>query len=240
MKTVAIIQARLGSTRLPGKVLLPLAGRPMLAHVIERTRRAQRVDEVLVATTTNTGDAPLVAFCREVGCAVFRGSEPDVLDRYFQAAQNHAATTIVRITSDCPLIDPGVIDAVLTKLAETGADYASNIAPDRTFPRGLDTEAFPFTTLERFWKEASEPAEREHVTAHIYRHPERFRLASVAHAQDESAHRWTVDTAEDYALAERIFAHLGDRHFSWQEALAAVEAHPEWTELNAHIAQKTY
>lgn len=238
MKTVAIIQARLGSTRLPGKVLLPLAGQPMLAHVIERTRRAARVDEVLVATTTNPGDEPLVEFCREFGCALFRGDEQDVLDRYLQAARAHAATNVVRITSDCPLIDPAVIDAVLAALAESDADYASNIAPSRTYPRGLDTEAFPFATLERCWREASEPANREHVTAHIYRHPELFRLTCITHDRDESAHRWTVDTAEDYALAERIYAHFGHNRFGWEEAIAVVEAHPEWRELNAHVLQK--
>lgn len=240
MKTVAIIQARLGSTRLPGKVLLPLAGRPMLAHVIERVRRASRVDEVLVATTTNPGDAPLVAFCREAGCAVFRGDEQDVLDRYFQAARTHEATTVVRITSDCPLIDPAIIDAVLGTLAATGADYASNIAPTRTFPRGLDTEAFPFATLERCWHEASEPASREHVTAHIYRNSDRFRLASVTHERDESAHRWTVDTPEDYELVGRIYAFFGHNRFGWEEALAVLAAHPDWAETNAHIVQKAH
>lgn len=238
MKTVAIIQARLGSTRLPGKVLLPLAGRPMLAQVIERVGRASSVDEVLVATTTNPGDAPLVELCRELGYASFRGDEHDVLDRYFQAARTRAATTVVRVTSDCPLIDPAVIDAVLATLAESGADYASNIAPQRTYPRGLDTEAFSFATLERCWREASAPASREHVTAHIYQHPDRFRLASVTHERDESAHRWTVDTADDYALVKRIYAHFGHNRFAWQDVLAVVEAHPEWRALNAHVLQK--
>lgn len=238
--TVAIIQARMGSTRLPGKVLRPLAGRPMLEHVIERVRRAARVDEVLVATTTNPEDAEIMALCQELGCASFRGDEQDVLDRYYQAARASAATVVVRITSDCPLIDPAIIDEVLTVLVKSGADYASNIAPTRTFPRGLDTEAFTFTTLERCWREASEPASREHVTAYIYRHPERFRLAGVTHEGDESAHRWTVDTAEDYALAGRLCTHFGHNRFGWQEALAAVEAHPEWTGLNAHIEQKAH
>lgn len=239
-KTVAIIQARLGSTRLPGKVLLPLAGRPMLEHVIERVRRAARVDEVLVATTTIAEDTEIVALCQQFDCASFRGDEHDVLDRYFRAAQASGASTIVRITSDCPLIDPSIIDAVLTALAESGSDYASNIAPPRTFPRGLDTEAFTFAALERCWSEASEPASREHVTAHIHRHPEHFRLECVTHPVDYSAHRWTVDTPEDYALAERIYAHFGDNRFSWEEALAAVEAHPEWSALNAHVRQKVH
>ncbi len=240
MKTVAIIQARLGSTRLPRKVLLPLAGEPMLAQVIARVRRASCVDEVLVATTTNPEDAEIVELCRQIGCASFRGDAQDVLDRYYQAAAGSGAKVIVRITSDCPLIDPSVIDEVVTELLKSGADYASNIAPTRTFPRGLDTEAFTFTTLDRCWHEASEPGSREHVTAFIYRHPERFRLASVTHEHDESAHRWTVDTTEDYALAERLYAHFGHNRFGWQEALAAVEAHPEWTGVNAHVVQKAH
>jgi spore coat polysaccharide biosynthesis protein SpsF len=240
LKTVAIIQARLGSTRLPRKVLLPLAGRPMLAHVIERVRRATRVDEVLVATTTNEADAEIVGLCEELDCPSFRGDEQDVLDRYFQAAKARDASNVVRVTSDCPVIDPAIIDDVLGALADTGADYASNIAPRRTFPRGLDTEAFTFATLERCWREATEPSSREHVTAFIYRHSEFFSLECVTHFKDCSAHRWTVDTPEDYALVERVYRHFGHNRFLWQDVLALLELHPDWANLNADIQQKTH
>jgi spore coat polysaccharide biosynthesis protein SpsF len=240
LKTVAIIQARLGSTRLPRKVLLPLAGRPMLAHVVERVRRATRVDEVLVATTTNPADHEIVELCNELGCSCFRGDEHDVLDRYFQATKASAASTVVRITSDCPLIDPTVIDQVLDALVESAADYASNIAPRRTFPRGLDTEAFTAATLERCWRDATEPSSREHVTAFIYRHPERFRLECVSHSEDCSAHRWTVDTPEDYALIERIYRHFGHNLFGWKDVLTLLESHPDWVDLNADVPQKTH
>jgi spore coat polysaccharide biosynthesis protein SpsF len=237
---VAIIQARMGSTRLPGKVLRSLAGRPMLAHVIERTRRATRVDRVMVATTTEARDQEIETLCAELKCPCFRGDENDVLDRYHQAALSQQASVVVRITSDCPLIDPGIIDRVLAELEESRADYCSNVAPVRTFPRGLDTEAFTFAALDRSWREAADAGSREHVTAFIYRHTEQFRIHGITHVHDESAHRWTVDTPEDYALVERIYAHFGRNNFRWEEVLALVAANPEWENLNAHVEQKAH
>jgi spore coat polysaccharide biosynthesis protein SpsF len=238
--TTAIIQARMSSTRLPGKVLLDLAGEPMLARVVERTRRAQTIDRVVVATTVEPEDEPIVELCRSRGWAVSRGSRDDVLDRYYEAAVADGADPIVRITSDCPLLDPGVIDLVVRRLT-AGVDYASNINPRRTYPRGLDVEAFPFAGLATAWQEACDPSSREHVTPFFYRHPERFRLALVESDRPASAdHRWSVDTPEDYELMRRIAEHFGKNDFGWLDVLKLLEEHPEWIELNRHIAQKTH
>jgi spore coat polysaccharide biosynthesis protein SpsF len=239
MSTVAIIQARMGSERLPGKVLVDIVGEPMLAHVVTRTDRARMVDRVVVATTDASADDPVEVLCRRRGWACFRGSEGDVLDRYYQAAVEHAAATVVRITGDCPLIDPGEIDRVVREYRSGGPfDYTSNWLPPRTFPRGLDTEAFRFDALGRAWREDDNPAWREHVTQYIRRHPERFRLRAVVDDMDRSAIRWTVDTAEDLELVQTMFEHFGHDRFSWRDALAAYEAHPAWARLNRDVAQK--
>lgn len=238
MKTVAIVQARMGSTRLPGKVLLDLAGEPMLARVVSRLRRARRVDAIVVATSTLASDAPIVELCAARGWACFRGSEDDVLDRYAGAARSSAADIIVRITSDCPLIDPGVVDEVCAAFA---GDYACNFHPRRTFPRGLDTEVFSRAALERCHREATAPGEREHVTAYIYRHPEFFDLRGVtAEGGDWSGVRWTVDTPADWAAVQAVYRHFGHDAFTWHEALEAWEAHPAWHELNRHVEQKAH
>ena len=238
--TTAIIQARMSSTRLPGKVLLDLAGEPMLARVVARTKRAKTIDRTIVATTVEPEDEPIVALCRARGWAVSRGSRDDVLDRYYQAAVADGADPIVRITSDCPLIDPGVIDRVVRQLT-AGVDYASNINPTRSFPRGLDVEVFTFASLAAAWGEASDSSSREHVTPFLYRHPERFRIALVESERPEAAdHRWSVDTPEDYELMRRILARFGDQKFGWLDVLELLDRHPDWIELNRHIAQKTH
>ena len=237
MKVVAIIQARMGSTRLPGKVLLDLAGEPMLARVVARVRRARRVDEVLVATTTETPDDALAALCAERGWLCFRGSETDVLDRYYQAASGRGAEVVVRITSDCPLIDPAVIDAAIEGRELQQADYCANVLR-RTYPRGLDVEVFIFAALETAWREDDKPEWREHVTQFILRHPERFGLTNMSHDEDHSDRRWTVDTPEDFELMEKIYGHFGHDEFSWQEVLALLALHPQWNEINRHIEQK--
>lgn len=238
MTTVAIIQARMGSTRLPGKTLRPLAGEPMLARVVNRTRRARRIEKVVVATTESARDEPIVTFCRERGWPCFRGSEEDVLDRYHAAAVAHGADPIVRITSDCPLIDSALVDGVLAAYAEGGCDYASNSLEPRTYPRGLDTEVVARSALDAAWREDRDPRWREHVTPFIYRHPERFRLRRIANDQDLSFHRWTVDTEEDYALVSRIYDALDGEAFGWKEVLALLEQHPDWMELNRGVHQK--
>ena len=237
-RTVAIIQARTGSTRLPGKVLMPLLGKPILTRVVDRTRRAALVDEVVVATTALPSDDAIERLATEAGWAIVRGSEADLVDRYRAAARAHEAEIVVRITSDCPLIDPGLIDDVVREIGASGADYASNTLEPRTYPRGLDVEAFTAAALERAWAEDTDPASREHATPYIYRHPEIFRLARVAGSEDNSSHRWCVDTPEDFELVRRIYESLGSDRFDWREALAVVRAHPDWAGLNAGIVQK--
>lgn len=238
MNTVAIIQARIGSTRLPGKVLLPLLGEPVLAHVVRRVGRAARVDTTIVAATSSERDDAIAALGAAYGWMVVRGSEEDLLDRYLQAARASAADRVVRITSDCPLIDPAVIDEVIAGLDDGEVDYASNSLEPRTFPRGLDVEAMPLRTLERAGREDRDPASREHATPYIYRHPELFRLRAIRNADDCSAHRWTLDTPEDFELIRRIYDAAGRDDFSWADALAIVEANPDWSALNRHVRQK--
>jgi spore coat polysaccharide biosynthesis protein SpsF len=238
MKTVAVIQARTGSTRLPGKVLLPLLGEPVLAHVVRRTSRATRLDLVVVATSVASGDDAIEALAVASGWPLVRGSEEDLLGRYLLASRTFGADRVVRITSDCPLIDPSLINGVVAALDASGADYASNTLPPRTYPRGLDVEAFTSEALETAAREDHDPASREHATPYLYRHPERFRIVAVPGTVDHSRHRWTLDTPEDLALIERIYDALGRDDFAWTEALALLDEHPEWALLNRHIPQK--
>ena len=231
----------MGSTRLRGKVLRDLAGKPMIARVLERVRRAESVDETIVATSDLPGDDPLADWLAASHHACFRGSEQDVLARFAGAAAQVGADAIVRITADCPLIDPGVIDEVVAafRAGQPGLDYASNVLPRRTYPRGLDTEMFTRATLDQCAREAADAGSREHVTPFIYRHPERFRLHGVEADADYSEHRWTVDTPEDFELIEKIYSALRDSDFSWKDVLRLLAKNPEWSEINRHIAQKT-
>jgi spore coat polysaccharide biosynthesis protein SpsF len=240
MITVAIIQARIGSSRLPGKVLLDLAGEPMLARVVNRVRRAETIDEVVIATTTEQADDELAAVCTTRGWRFFRGSQDDVLDRYYQAAMEYGAGLIVRITSDCPLIEPEIIDRVVHELLDSSppADYACNFLPKRTFPRGLDVEAFGFDTLRVLWKEDQNPAWREHVTQFLHHHPERFAIRGVQNDRDLSAIRWTVDTHQDFDLVRRIYEGFGHDRFSCREVVTLLEENPQWLDLNRHVQQK--
>lgn len=237
---VAVVQARMTSTRLPGKVLRQVMGRPLLAYQVERMRRARRIDRIVIATTVNATDDPIVAFCENERIDVTRGPEDDVLARYAVAAERFAARTVVRLTSDCPLIDPALIDKGVDRFAESGADYLSNmLAP--TFPYGMAVEVFHATVLQEAAQEATEPAEREHVTPFIYWRPERFRLASWTMERDLSSHRWTVDTPEDLELVTRILetVYPANPLFGLQEVLSVLEQHPEWAKINAHVQQKS-
>lgn len=207
-----IIQARMGSTRLPGKVLLDLDGRPLLAHVIERARAIASGSQVIVATTTLERDRPIVRLALESGARPFTGSEDDVLDRYYRAARELGGDIIVRITSDCPLLDPGVSEAVVRAFAVGEYDYASNTRPN-SFPDGLDTEVFSFASLERCWHEAKRKSEREYVTQYIWSHPELLRIGNVRAEEDHSSARWTVDTPEDLDFVRRVFEGLRRRRW---------------------------
>lgn len=239
MKILLIVQVRMTSTRLPGKVLLPLAGEPMLTRLIERLRRVQRADGIVIATTTNATDDPIAALCDTLGVPCHRGSEHDVLSRYADAARLHGADAVVRITSDCPLIDPALIDQVIAVYAEGDSDYVSNMLPP-TWPYGMAVEVFSAAALQQAHTEATQPAEREHVTPFIYWHPERYRLRNVASPVDLSHHRWTVDTPEDYELVRRLFEtlHPINPEFTQADILTLLDAHPDWMTLNQHVQQK--
>jgi len=241
VRTVAVIQARMGSSRLPGKVLMDLTGEPMLVRVVNRARRAETVDEVVVATPTTPADDAIVELCAARGWSCFRGSEADVLDRYYRAAVEHRADAVVRITSDCPLIDPTVVDLVVRQFLarQPGIDYASNAIPRRTFPVGLDTEVMRFEGLERAWREDREPSWREHVTPYIHRNPGRFRLHSVSHDVDYSFMRWTVDTPEDLAFVRAVYDRFEGRDdFPWHEVVALLEREPALLEINREVREK--
>jgi spore coat polysaccharide biosynthesis protein SpsF len=238
LKIVAIIQARMGSTRLSGKVLKDLAGETVLARVVNRVRRARLIDEALVATTDRVADDAIVEECSSLSVLVFRGDQDDVLDRYFRAAQLAKADVVVRITSDCPLIDPEITDKTIAAFLETRSDYASN-ALVRTYPRGLDTEVMSSAALGRARKEARKPYEREHVTPYFYEHPAKFKILSVTGDADYSGHRWTVDTPEDLALVRAIYARLkGNSAFLWRDVVDLLDREPELMELNRSIMQK--
>jgi spore coat polysaccharide biosynthesis protein SpsF len=262
MRTVAILQARMGSSRLPGKVLLDIAGKPMIQHVIERTRQARTLEAVTLATTTDPTDDPLAAFAASMGLPCTRGSLHDVLDRYYQAAQIHQAEVVVRITADCPLIDPNLIDQTVELVSSSfslhPSDFSCNRLPPpftRTFPIGLDVEACTFAALERAWKESTETFHREHVMPFIYEgahltpdtphlalgsSPRGFRLAQLHHTPDYGSLRWTVDTPEDLAFIRAVFARLGGTpDFTWYDVLGIVQKEPDLTEINAGIRHKT-
>ena len=239
MKIVIIVQARMTSTRLPGKVLLPLAGQPMLTRLIERLRRVKRADAIVVATTTNATDDPIAALCEQLGVHCHRGSELDVLSRYADAARLNDAGVVVRITSDCPLIDPVLVDQLIAAYLDGDCDYVSNMLPP-TWPYGMAVEVFSATVLREAHAEATLASEREHVTPFIYWRPERYHLRNIASPTDLSTQRWTVDTAEDYELVRRLFETLHPDHprFGLADVLATMDAHPDWLRINQHVQQK--
>ena len=233
-----MVQARMSSTRLPGKVLMDLGGETMLARVLRRLGRASRVDEVVVATTDTASDDEIGTECAGLQVSCFRGSEHNVLDRYLRAAECFRSDVIVRVTADCPLIDPAIVDEVVAACVEKQVDLACNDVP-HTFPRGLDVEAFTIETLRRVQDMADQPYQREHVTPLIYERPDIFRTYSVRGDRDLSHLRWTVDTPADLTLTRAIYAHFENRDdFGWREALELVDSHPELAEINAHVAQK--
>ena len=239
MKTIAIIQARMGSTRLPGKVLKPLAGDTVLGHVVRRVREAKRLKGVCIATTESPADDPIVAEAARLGASCWRGSENDVLGRYLGAAQALGASVIVRVTSDCPLFDGALLDKMLAEFSATnGLDYFSNVQ-ERRFPRGLDAEIFTVAALALAHRKAKQPHEREHVTPYIYQHPEQFRLGSFVGKADLSRHRWTLDTPEDWQFVEAVYSALGPR-FTTADVLKLLKAKPELAKLNAHVEQKMF
>lgn len=232
MKIVAIIQARMQSSRLPGKILADLAGRPLLVHVVERARRIRPVDSVILATSDHPADDPVMEFCATNNIDCFRGSENDVLDRYYQTARQYQADTIVRITADCPLLDPQVSSRVVAAFLDGQYDYASNCFPP-TWPDGLDTEVFTFAALDTAWREADMRSQREHVTSFITGQPKRFRLGNVRAAEDNSHHRWTVDEPQDLEFVRSVYRHCGPGTFDTQDVLDLLNVRPELAAINA-------
>lgn len=241
MKVVAIIQARMTSTRLPGKVLREVLGKPLLGYQVERVRRCRSIDEIVLATTTNATDDPVVAFAGSQGLRVWRGSEHDVLSRFAGAAEMAEADIVVRLTADCPLIDPELVDQVVAALLESDPplDYVSN-AGSETLPAGLDAEVMRAGALLAAHREAEARPEREHVTPFIYNNQQRFACRILSHEPPIEGQRWTVDQPEDFELVRRIIEALYPRNpeFGYRDVLALLDAHPDWIEINRVVLAK--
>jgi len=233
----------MSSTRLPGKVLLDLGGRPVLDRMIERVKHAKNVTETVVATTTDPSDDAIVALCEQLGTPVFRGSLPDVLDRYYQCALEYKADYVVRLTGDCPLIDPELIDEVVYGLFDPPEDFSCNRLPPpfgRTFPIGLDVEACTFQALENAWKNATEKHHREHVMPYLYETPGKFQVIQLQSDEDYGYMRWTLDTPQDLDLLREVIQRLGGRNdFSWEEVLELFLKDPELAKINSFVQHKT-
>ncbi len=285
MNRLAIIQARMSSSRLPGKVISELSGRPLLQYMLERVQRANLLDDVVLATTTDPTDDVLEQLCLQLNLLCYRGSLHDVLDRFYHAATQYQAGVVVRLTADCPLIDPELIDLTIQvflgevsaqqalfpsqvpghqSLSTSPFDFAANRLPPpwkRSLPIGLDVEVCSFSALERTWKEATEPHQREHVMPFVYEgvsfpdhpspsshgwyidqglSPRGFRVAQLNHFPDYGAQRWTVDTPEDLVFVQSIAAYFNGRvDYTWEDILSLLEAHPELADINASIKHKS-
>jgi len=237
-RVVLIIQARMGSSRLPGKVISRISGKPMLWHVIDRCKRCEKVDLVVVATTTKEEDDVVAKLAEESGAAVYRGSESDVLDRYYRAANEHDAEVIGRVTADCPLIDPRLVDRMIEFYEDGGGDYdyVGMGRPNR-YPNGLDAEVFSFEALKRAWKEAALRSEREHVTPYIWKNDGLFKIGAVESEQDLSSHRWTVDEERDLMLVREIHKHLYEegKLIVTEDILDLLSRMPEISRINQGI-----
>lgn len=235
---LAIIQARFSSTRLPGKVLKPILGKPMLLLQIERIKRSARMDRLILATSTDPTDDPIERLCSENDVACFRGSLNDVLDRFYQAVRPIRPDHVVRLTGDCPLTDHRLIDEIITFHLQGKYDYTSNTL-DPTYPDGLDIEIVRFPCLEQAWREATLPSQREHVMPFIHRQPDRYKLGSFKGQLDLSRQRWTVDEPEDFALVTKIFEALYPQRqdFTTDDILNFLRQNPSVGELNARFVR---
>lgn len=237
---IAIIQARMSSTRLPAKVLLPIGGKPVLEYVIARTRQAVSINNVVIATTKNAEDNAIVDFCKNNSTDFYRGDLHNVLDRYFQAAKLYKADVIIRVTSDCPLVDGMLIDRGLQLFRSEGFEYVSNTVT-RTFPRGFDFEIFTFDALKTAHTRATDEAEKEHVTPYIWRnHPQDFKIAQVTQQKDASKYRITIDTPEDFEVLRLLIEKYGAHRKNASEIIDILDQHPEIARINEHIEQKQY
>lgn len=242
MKIVIIVQARMGSTRLPGKMMMNLAGKPVIEHVFNRVVFSTLANEIWLATTTDKNDDVLAQWAQNNNIKFYRGSEHDVLDRYYQAALQAKADVVVRVTGDCPLIDPVIMDKVIEEYINGDYDYVSNIHPP-TYPDGLDTEVFSFQTLKKAWQEAKLKSEREHVTPYIWNNFKFFKLKNVTADVDYSNYRWTLDTQADFDLIENIIIECERvrNQGGIFEIIEVLEKHPNWLKINStHIRNEGY
>jgi spore coat polysaccharide biosynthesis protein SpsF len=237
---VAVIQVRMGSSRLPRKVMADILGKPMLWHIAHRLRFAKTLDKVVIATSVEAKDVPIRAFADEHGIPCFAGSEVDLIDRLYGAARRFGAEAIVRITGDCPLADPKIVDEVVATYCarRDGLDYVSNILPP-TYPDGLDTEIYPTTTLKRLWEEIADPQAREWFPLYLWNNKQKFRIANVAFSVDLSALRWTVDYEDDLTFVREVFRRLYRKGqvFNMEEVLQLLDASPELSSINAKHAR---
>jgi len=244
MKVIAAIQARMASTRLPGKVMKEILGRPVIWHIFSRLKQAKLVNQIIIATSNNPDDKVIAGFAKANAIDCYTGSENDIVDRLYQPMKQFKADAIVRITADCPLADPGIVDKVtgLFLDAKGGYDYVSNINPP-TFPDGLDTEIFSFTALERVWHETKTPFEREWIAANFFEHPEKFRLGNVTNDSDLSHMRWTVDYQDDFDFVMEIYKRLyrPDKTFLMEDVLDLLKKYPELSKINqSHARNEGY
>ncbi len=232
----AIIQARMGSSRLPNKVLLDLAGKPVLEHIIERVKEAEKIEKIIVATSENKQDSQIVDLAKKTGIDHFQGKEEDVLDRFYQTAKFFQLDDIVRITGDCPMIDPEIIDQVIDLYQKEQLDYANNSVPS-SFPDGLDVEVFSFQALEKAQAEAKLSSQREHVTMYFWQNPEIFKQRTLKNSVDLSARRWTLDEKQDYQMFKKVFNQLYRKNpnFRLKDALLFFEQNPEIEKINQGI-----
>ncbi len=242
MRVVCTIEARMRSSRLPGKVLLPVLGRPLLSLMIERLQRCRNVDAIWVATTDHTDDAAIDDLARGMGVGCFRGSEQDVMDRVLQTACQAEADVIVETTGDCPLIDPEIVDRVVATFLKNDVDYCANVV-ERTYPRGMDVEVFRVSELKKIARLTTDPTDREHVSTYFYTHRDQYKLLNVpsdlpAEAVDV---RLTVDTKEDLELITRVYETLypHNRAFLLKDILRLFHQHPEWANINRNVKHKS-
>jgi spore coat polysaccharide biosynthesis protein SpsF len=236
-QVIGIIQARMGSTRLPGKTLTDILGKPLLQHVIERVQHSEIINKIVVATTNKRDDDAIIELCHRINIESYRGRESDVLDRFYQCAKNFKANMIIRVTADDPFKDPEIIDKAITELiSDKSLHYVSNTI-EPTYPEGIDIEAFTFNALEKAWRDATTQSDREHVTPYIWRHPKIFKLKNIKNVVDISDLRWTLDTLEDLKFTLEVYRRLykPDRLFLMNDILSLLNQEPALSEINSGI-----
>jgi spore coat polysaccharide biosynthesis protein SpsF (cytidylyltransferase family) len=238
MNIAAIIQARTGSTRFKNKTFAELEGKPLLWHIINRIKKAKHIQDIIIATTTNKEDGKIEDFAKENNIKIYRGSENNVLDRFYQAAKKFNVNIIVRITADDPFKDPKVIDKAIEIFLKENYDYVSNTVKP-TYPEGIDVEVFSFSSLKKAWNDAEKISEKEHVTPYIWKNPNIFKTYNFEYKEDLSNLRWTIDYKEDYEFAKEVYKRLykKDKIFYMEEILELLKKEPELSKINQDIVR---